>query len=38
MLQDDCNLLSAAVSSGNEELVHWVIEECGIISVARKVR
>ena len=33
MFQEGDNLLSAAVMGNNSELVHWLMQECGMVPV-----
>lgn len=35
--QVDANPLTAAADNGNEELVHWLADECGVTPVYMKV-
>ena len=35
--QVDSNPLNAAAKSGNEELVHWLVDECGVTNVYSRV-
>ena len=35
--QVDANTLTAAATSGNEELVHWLVDECGVPHVYTRV-
>ena len=35
--QVDANPLTAAATSGNEELVHWLVDECGVPHVYTRV-
>ena len=42
--QVDSNPLNAAAKSGNEELAHWLVDECGVphvynrVSISQKLR
>ena len=35
--QVDGNPLNAAITSGNEKLVHWLANECGVTHVYNRV-